>query len=179
MTLPERWRHQTAAFEFAMALYARKLYGVMLAMAMGTGKSRVACELATAQDARQLLIVCPLRVIDVWRAQIARFAPHYHFVGLGENVDGGARKAAEARRMLAWSDERSPARPLAISINYDSARMQPFAKLATARKWDMTILDESHRIKDPNGRASLFSARLGMVSRRRLALTGTPMPHYP
>src|SRR5690606_42059487 len=47
------------------------------------------------------------------------------------------------------------------------------------RAWDMVILDESHKIKAPGGKASLFCARLGQRAVNRLILTGTPMPHSP
>ena len=152
----ERWHHQQAAFNFVLALWARKLYGAMLAMIMGAGKSRVVCELATELKAQQVLVVCPLRVIDVWRQQFARFAPQYHFVGLDETVGGAQQKTAEARRYLAWSQTHF--KPLVLCINYDSARIQPFANWATARPWDLTVADESHRLKEPRGRTSLFMA---------------------
>jgi SNF2 family DNA or RNA helicase len=144
---------------------------------MGGGKSRVACELATAEDARQLLIVCPKRVIDVWGAQLARFAPQYHAVLLGENAGDGAHKLNEARRYIAWGDARS--KPVALVINYDAARIQPFANWAATRPWDMVIGDELHRCKENRGRTSIFMAKLGLMARRRLGLTGTPMPHMP
>ena len=43
----------------------------------------------------------------------------------------------------------------------------------------MVIADEAHRIKSPGGKASLFFKRLRLRSRRRIALSGTPMPHGP
>ena len=45
--------------------------------------------------------------------------------------------------------------------------------------WHLVILDESHRIKAPNGKASRFLARLRPTTLRRVAMTGTPMPHSP
>jgi superfamily II DNA or RNA helicase len=163
--LPERWHHQTAAFDFAIERFLRKLYGVMLAMVMGAGKTRVACELALAQDARQMLIVCPLRVVDVWMAQLARFAPAYRPVPLGDGIDGGARKLTEARRWLAWSDERPLVRRLALIINYDSARIQPFAGWSAARPWDMVIADEcvpaGTMINTPEGHRPIETLKTG------------------
>lgn len=174
---PPRWKHQQQAFEFIRSLWARKQWGGMLAMAMGTGKSRVACELATDQDAQQLLIVCPLRVVDVWRRQIERYAPRYHFVGLDESAGSGERKTREAMRYYAWSQTQH--QPLALCINYDSARISPFAGWAATRPWDMVIADEVHRIKEPRGRTSTWMAKLSLMASRRLGLTGTPMPHQP
>jgi SNF2 family DNA or RNA helicase len=68
---------------------------------------------------------------------------------------------------------------LVIAINYESARSEPFATWALSRVWPMVIADESHRLKDPGGRTSRWAARLGLQTRYRLALTGTPMAHEP
>jgi SNF2 family DNA or RNA helicase len=48
-------------------------------------------------------------------------------------------------------------------------------------KWDLVIADESHRIKSPNSKASWFAYQFTAKRRakKRLALTGTPMPHSP
>ena len=40
-------------------------------------------------------------------------------------------------------------------------------------------MDESHRLKSPSGKISRFASQLSDRSRRRLALSGTPMPHSP
>src|SRR5690606_10686830 len=47
------------------------------------------------------------------------------------------------------------------------------------RRWGAVILDESHRIKAHDGRASKFCYQLGKRSDRRVCLTSTPMPHSP
>lgn len=171
-----RWEHQQKAFDFVKERFARKQYGVMLAMVMGSGKSRPAVELAVDQQAEQLLIVCPLRVIPVWPKQFDRFAgTHYHVVALNEG--SAERKMREAARYYAWSQTRH--HPLALVVNYDAARRQPFATWAAAHPWDMVIADESHRLKEGRGKTSMWAAKLGLAARRRLALTGTPMPHQP
>jgi SNF2 family DNA or RNA helicase len=147
----------------------------MLAMAMGTGKSRAAIELAQHFEQGAALIVCPLRVIEVWRGQFQKFAPDWGFLPLDDRFPSVREKTLAARNAL----ERPRFEQTAIAINFDSARVEPFASWALARVWPLAILDESHRIKAPGGRTSLFAARLGRVSRHRLALTGTPMAHEP
>lgn len=44
---------------------------------------------------------------------------------------------------------------------------------------DGLLVHNSHRIKSPGGVTSLFVARLRTVAKRRVCLTGTPMPHSP
>ena len=41
------------------------------------------------------------------------------------------------------------------------------------------LVHNSHRLKTPKSKASLFASQVANKSRRRLALTGTPMPHSP
>ena len=40
-------------------------------------------------------------------------------------------------------------------------------------------MDESHRLKSPSGQISRWASQIADRSVRRLALTGTPMPHSP
>lgn len=172
------WRHQREAFCFVHDLWATHSNGAMLALAMGTGKTKVAIDLAVDEAAEQLLIVCPLRVVSVWEQQLACFAPNqFHVLALDERVRSVAAKHQEAKQLYEWSQEHK--RPVAICINYDSARVNPFGDWAANRPWDMVIADELHRCKEPRGRTSMWLAQVGRVARRRLGLTGTPMPHTP
>jgi SNF2 family DNA or RNA helicase len=160
--------------EFVRALWKSGRRGAMLAMVMGSGKSRVAVKLTDDAGARRVLIVCPLRVVEVWRSQFARFASRdYEFLPLDERCHNVRRKTDMARLAL----ERGQS--VVIAINYDSARTEPFASWALNQIWDLVILDESHRVKAPGGRNSRWCAQLGLRAHYRLALTGTPMAHEP
>jgi hypothetical protein len=64
-----------------------------------------------------------------------------------------------------------------IAVNYESARLTPFGTWSQRRTWPLVIADESHRLKSNSGAISRYVGRLGLVTRYRLALTGTPMPH--
>lgn len=175
---PPLWRHQEEAFRFVRSLWLRGENGALLAMAMGCGKSAVATKLVTADGARQLLVVSPLRVIPVWEQQLQRFAPNYfHVVALDDRIASVADKFYRARDIYDWSHSRQ--HPVAILINYDSARVDPFASWTTGRLWDAVIADECHRAKQPGGRTSKWLAKVGLMAARRLGLTGTPMPHDP
>jgi SNF2 family DNA or RNA helicase len=147
----------------------------MLAMWMGTGKSRVAIEIARVHDFKLLLIECPLRVIDVWREQLALHAPGAYTV-LALEKGAVAEKTLEAKEHISWARRGHPA---AIVVNYESSRVAPFNKLVTQTSWDLVVADESHRLKAASGLTSRFMGRLGLVARYRLALTGTPVPHCP
>jgi SNF2 family DNA or RNA helicase len=177
--IPPHWPHQKDAFRFVRGLWSRHQNGAMLALPMGLGKTRPAIELAVDDGAREMLVACPLRVVPVWEQQLARYAPgHYHVLALDDRMGWTVqRKHQEALRILGWARERH--KPVAILINYDGARPAPFGGWAANHPWDIVIADEIHRAKEPQGRTSLWLAKVGLMARRRLGLTGTPMPHLP
>jgi len=163
------WRHQRQAFWFA-----RELQASMLAMDMGTGKSKVAVDLACEWGSSTVLILCPKSVLGVWPREFALHADCDVRV-LAERKGTLKRRAARVAAELA--------RPFdgitVVVVNYEAAWRSAWADVLTSRPWSLVILDESHRVKKPGGRASLFCARLRPLARRRLCLTGTPMPHSP
>lgn len=70
---------------------------------------------------------------------------------------------------------------LVVVVNYESVWRGELAKLIGKHKWKAIVLDESHRIKAPGGKASRWLASLARANpqARLLCLTGTPMPHSP
>ena len=168
---PELWQHQKDAIAFA-----RTRTATLYHMGLGTGKSRAAIEVARESSAEKVLILCPLSVVPAWKEQFGRFAPEYEVVILNKgSVKKKLREASVAEARASY--ER---KPLIVVINYESARCEPFASWAMRSKtWDLLILDESHRIKSPKGITSRWVSKLAPLCPKRLALTGTPMPHSP
>lgn len=171
MLLPEvpnerlpSWRHQRAAF---WAAYGRP--ASMLEMGMGTGKTKVACDLAREWGARRILIICPNSVRPVWPKEWAVHGPPANVVVLDRGTT--ADKNAVVRRALAPVD--GP--PVVVVAGYDSAWRDPLAATLLGVQWDMIILDESHRAKAPTGRRGKFVWKL--KGKRKICLTGTPMNH--
>jgi len=162
--------------------------GVMLALDMGCGKSRCAVDLICnyPDKFKKVLIVCPVSVIDVWAGnniisgQFDRHATEDQRHNLlihpvkGVSVEKKT-KAAEMARFQALNAKKQ----FICVINYESAWREPFAKWAHDVGFDLIVLDESHRIKTPSGKASKFFASLAKTTKYRLALTGTPCPHAP
>ena len=173
------WRHQLAAFRFATEKFKAGYRGVLLACGMGTGKSLIACMLTLSTGARRVLIIAPLRVLQVWVTQFERHvSKKVLIVTLDEEVGSVAKKQQVAAEKLKLAQVLGV--PVIFIINYDSAWREPFASWAESiGAWDLVILDEAHRIKAPGGKASLFCKRLRKYAIYRVALTGTPMPHGP
>jgi superfamily II DNA or RNA helicase len=165
---PPWWEHQRRAFHFARDLDAAGIY-----IGMGGGKSRVVVDLVRDRGDQRVLILCPKNVIGVWPKQFELYAPgEYRMITPTKGTV--AKRAEEIRRQLSHVDG-----PAVVIVNYDSAWRPKMNDLLLSLVWDRVVLDESHRVKSAGGKASRYVARLRRVARRRLCLTGTPMPHSP
>tara|TARA_A100001037_G_scaffold302384_1_gene333858 strand:+ start:3218 stop:4849 length:1632 start_codon:yes stop_codon:yes gene_type:complete len=163
------WTHQNDSVRFAYHKPAS-----MLALEMGTGKSKVAVDLATNWGCKTILIVCPKSVLGVWRREFQRHGNTYQM----EILESGtaARKAKQIYELLGdvADDEMK-----IVAVNYESLISKQVSEMVMSYYWDLVILDESHKIKSPTGKTSKFCAKLAEQASRRLCLTGTPMPHSP
>ena len=171
---PQPWAHQTKALEFI-----RDKPGAMLAMEMGTGKTRVAIDHMEALDARRTLVLAPLSVVDhVWPREIRTHGRRQTtIISLGDKFPNVRAKFKQAVEGLALATARKG--PAVVIVNYESACREPLASWLKGINWDLFIMDEAHRLKSPSGQTSRFTSQLADRSTRRLALTGTPMPHSP
>ncbi len=176
---PPHWEHQRRAFHAARGQTA-----YLLAIGMGGGKSRVAVDLIRDQGDQRVLIICPKNVVGVWPKQFGLYGDtdSYTVVAPRKGPRGGELslpQRAKAIKAALDAQQTVHANPIVVVVNYESAWREPLAKLLLGTQWDRVILDESHRIKSANGKAAKFCATLASRARRRLALTGTPMPHSP
>ena len=152
------WAHQIEALEFIS-----EKPGSMLAMDMGTGKSRVIVDLIAQKGYQKVLILAPLSVVtNVWPGEFAKHAP-----GLLD-VLALAGKSTKSRQETAAKALRF-GRPTAVVMNYDAVWRQDFGNWALKQDWDLLVMDESHRIKAPGGVTSRFCSRLSDRVRHRVA----------
>lgn len=169
---PPPWQHQVTG----VTLIGSQR-GTMLAYDMGTGKSRCVVDfVVNDKPTQRILIVCPLSVVAVWPRQFSQWA-----AGPVEIYAPDKGKVAEKAKQLRFLHtlNYSNNRKFVCVLNYESCWRQPMGDTLMKLDWDLVVLDESHRIKSFKGVASKFLARLGVQVRRRVCLTGTPMPHSP
>jgi SNF2 family DNA or RNA helicase len=170
-TKTEPWLHQLRGYHFIKDLPAAGLF-----YEMGAGKSKPVVDLIVNQDLQRVLVICPKSVNDVWPMEFDKHAGKpVEVVALR---DGSVAKRL-SRAQLFMALNKVTSKPTAFIINYESAWREPFAKWALAQEWDLVVLDEGHRVKAPGGVASQFCTKLGKHAKRRLVLTGTPLPHSP
>lgn len=163
----EGWPHQLDAYQFAFDRDA-----AMLALDMGCGKSWVAVNLICNWGCRSVLILCPKSVLNVWRREFEKHAAADCAVKVLDRGTVASKAKAAGMHLL-----RNTGRCAVVVCNYESAWRGEMATLTLGREWDCVVADESHRIKAHNSSVSKYAAKL--KSGRKLALTGTPMPHSP
>ena len=168
------WAHQVEAVKHCL-----HHEGAMLAVAMGAGKSLCAVAIA-CETARRVLILCPLSVVQVWPAEFKKHSGQA-FQVLPLDRGSSAKRLEQAQSFVSIREAYNDR--WALVINYEAAVSGAFAewalKACMPEKWDLVIFDESHRIKMPGGKRSIFCKNLAKRANRRLGLTGTPFPHSP
>lgn len=164
------WNHQRRAVSFALC--SRAFYA---ALDMGCGKTAVAIHTAMRSGAKRILITCPLTVVPVWPNEFKKHTgepvtvvPLHH-----GSVKDKKKRAVDALAAARENDK------VAIIINHESLWREPFGEWATKQQWDIVIADELHRGKSAGGRFSMYLSKLGKSAKKRIGLSGTPIPHSP
>ena len=167
----DRWENQEEAFQFAMGHPQ-----CMLDMEMGTGKTRVAIDVAFArEDVHKILIVCPKAVVPVWRENLEKFTEDYSTWSCWDYQKGTVK--AKAENFKDWDPD--PNTKQFVVMNYDSVWRMPMGDLVLKAGFDMVILDESHRAKAAGSKVSKYLYLLGKRVQYKMCLSGTPMANSP
>lgn len=166
LTKTQPWAHQIVAFNFAMARF-RGSGGVMLALDMGTGKTKVAIDVINGMHALRVLIICPKSVVHVWPEEFVKhsYAP-YRVSPLGAGL------SVKQKAFLVHG-------PGVYVINKDAVWRNPLREKLIGIDWDIVIHDECHQGKTPGSKISRFMHLIGKRVKHRMGLTGTPAPHSP
>jgi SNF2 family DNA or RNA helicase len=180
------WDHQKKAWNMA-----KKHNGFYLALDMGCGKTKAAIDYANGFDAKTVLIVCPKAVIPTWPREFRiHSAAHYQVIGADFKKSWSAQKKALEISATMQRNTRAGVKTIVV-LNYDIIYRPPIGPTRNKKNriidigvllkynWDLLIVDEAHKIKSPSGKASWMCKTLGRKSKRRLLLSGTPMPHSP
>lgn len=186
-----KWRTKPYHHQIKAVKKALKLGSIALLMEPRTGKTKTTVDwlsiLAMQGKIDKALIVCPNKVMDVWVEEFALHSPAI------VNVFVWDRKNRKDLAQLPQPNGRVDLQ--VVVVNYEAfAHSGP--KLASGRrsktrgrykvrqlirKWAHTgrpaagILDESHKIKSPSGKASNMIVTMQPDFPYRAILTGTPV----
>eukprot|EP00820_Chromera_velia_P019101 Cvel_27982.t1-p1 / transcript=Cvel_27982.t1 / gene=Cvel_27982 / organism=Chromera_velia_CCMP2878 / gene_product=Chromatin structure-remodeling complex subunit, putative / transcript_product=Chromatin structure-remodeling complex subunit, putative / location=Cvel_scaffold3581:967-7945(-) / protein_length=1012 / sequence_SO=supercontig / SO=protein_coding / is_pseudo=false len=165
-------KYQMAGLEFLVNLYNKNRDGI-LADAMGLGKTiqTVALFAYLAEVKRNFgphLILAPLSTLHTgWERELKRWYPDCVFF-LYEGAPE-VRKTLRAK----YFQYRGGKPVFNVLVTTDKYAMKDKAYLSKF-EWEYLVVDEAHRLKNPKSKLVQVLNR-NYKSRRRLALTGTPL----
>lgn len=187
------YRHQVAALRKLIA----NGYGGALLMEPRTGKTKTAIDylsmLSQAGRIDRVVVICPNRVMEVWIDQLHAHCPRRFQTIVWDKEERSQR--VNGRRIARPISRTSAAYDLTfLIVNYEafaapgprtksgrrSKRAGRFKTRDYLLKWasagkSAIVLDESHKIKSPSGKAANMIVGMGTSFPYRLILTGTPV----
>jgi hypothetical protein len=142
------WTHQKQGFWFA----ARRLGldveahpiggGAMLAMDMGTGKTKVCFDLMNSYSdvLRTILVTCPKSVCPTWVEENEKHGSGA--IAVLSLKDGSVKRKEKQARMFLNATAGSQR---VVVVNHESVWREPFRSFVKTQVWDLLIADEFHR----------------------------------
>ena len=128
--------------------------GVLLADEMGLGKTlQILALLASEEQHKPNLIVCPASVIPVWQQEITRFYPALQY------------------RVVTTETMQEPKGNVTWLCSYTQLRQHKDRLLQM--QFEYAALDEAQFIKNPDTKVA--QTCMGIKADRRIAITGTPL----
>ena len=154
------YKHQIVATN---SLHGSEYFALL--MEMGTGKTKVVIDEICWVSKGRYVVVCPKNVMGQWVKQLREhmteeYAVTYMRTG-AKGVEG----------MISMLRREEKIKVFITSFGKLRSMQEYIGKL----KPDMTIIDESHCIKNRNAKCTKASWKLGEDSQRRVILTGTPV----
>ena len=197
----EPWPVQREAFWAAMDQFTANTRGagILLDMAMGRGKSRVAIDIAqNITPARpdgvcNILVLCPKSVLSVWPIQLLTHAVRpqdWNLAVLGARMNLGFdyprhwifehRSKLALRAEIAKDIGNRNDRPFnMIVVNFEGSWQGELGPTLKKLNLDLLVADEVHRLKSASSRQSRWAFAVANKTKRRVGLSGTMMPHSP
>lgn len=166
------WRHQLEALKYLYERDAAALY-----TKPGSGKTKVFVDLIVNRGFKRVVVVAPKKPCDVWPGQIM-----LHSDFNWENIIPLQKLSTDGKiNELRLAMKQPKDKTLIFICNYESIWRKPLDRLWFYKKLgiDCVICDESHRIKTPGSKCSMFLSRLGNAVPHKYMLTGTPLAENP
>lgn len=163
---PSSLPHQEAGVQF---LSSRKRAALFDEQGLGKTKQLIdaVIECIRRGDVQGAVVICPNGLKATWRDEIAKHAP------MSKSVILGAGRAARRRAL-------GDLRGAFYIVNYEAVPRESVVLSALLKfKRFALVLDESHRIKNPEAAITRAIHGLRHLSARRYILTGTPVANRP
>ena len=163
----EPFEHQIATVRVVL----RRMRGrAILADEVGLGKTieaaLVLSELRARGLARRALIVTPAGLVGQWQEELDRKFALPSQVVTGSSA-GDLESGDDANGIAAGGDH-----PVVLA-SLAAARRDPLRSVLVGQDWDVVIVDEAHRVRNPRSASGRLARELR--SRQLLLLTATPV----
>ena len=168
--------HQKTSLEWLWELHQQKAGGI-LGDEMGLGKTLQVISLWAALDHSRTsgpcLVVCPATVLMQWVREIRRWAPEISTVELLHHSQGSSDPGNRLAmvRAVTHPPGDDAGRCSVLVCSYDTVRQH--STLLLDAPWQYVVLDEGHKIRNPDAEITQICKRFG--TRHRLILTGAPI----
>ncbi|EEA24894.1 DNA repair protein rhp26 [Talaromyces marneffei ATCC 18224] len=194
---PILFDYQKTGVQWLWELYQQQVGGI-IGDEMGLGKTiQVISFLAGLHHSRKLtkpvIVVAPATVMKQWVTEFHRWWPPFRVSILHTSGSGMINVRNESNRENALNDEMwDPSRPYTMTKAQKTAKkivqrvveeghvlvttysgLQTYAPVLIPVDWDCAILDEGHKIRNPNTSITIHCKELRTP--HRLILSGTPM----
>ena len=142
-----------------------------------TGKTKVTIDTIMNSDLNNVLIVCPNSVVEVWREEFEKHTVSEKYIIEDSKKGKVADRVERAKKMYRQAKGR---KIKGIYIcNYEIVFRKAFKQFAKEVEFDMIVCDESHKIKSHKSETSKAMHKYGQGVKKKICLTGTPMPNSP
>ena len=170
------WEHQKKAL-----MYLCKRDTAALYTDMGTGKTKVMIDMIQTRGFKRVLVVAPNKACEVWEEQIGIHGVESQFCVIRLNNLSVNKSIVSLSQNVTSHKSGSENRTYVFIINYEKVWRKGIDKILLSKRFglDCVICDESHRIKTPRSKCSMYLARLGKVVDHRYLVTGTPLAEKP
>jgi DNA excision repair protein ERCC-6 len=195
---PSLFDYQKTGVQWLYELYTQQVGGIV-GDEMGLGKTiQIIAFLAglhySGKINKPIIVVCPATVMKQWVNEFHRWWPPFRVTILHSSGSGMINVRSESTRedMLLeqmWDPSR---RNLPLTVAQKAARkvlrpileqggvlvttysgLQSYAPLLIPVDWEYAILDEGHKIRNPNAAITIYCKELRTPN--RIILSGTPM----
>ena len=154
--------YQRAGIAFGMNRDA-----VLIGDEMGLGKTIQAIGIMNCMDKPLTLVVCPASLRLNWKREIEKWSTEPTQIQV---ING--KKPIDPRAQ----DWIMSHRTNVVIVNYDVLSAH---KILRQVDWDLIICDEAHYIKNPKAARTKATIALAKTAKKKVFLTGTPIPNRP
>lgn len=172
----EPWSHQKKALSYLCKRDTAALY-----TDMGTGKTKVMIDMVQTRGFSRVLVVAPNKACEVWEQQIGIHAVEGKICPIRLNHLSVNKVITEIDKIAGWDNLGQSGTSYVLIVNYEKVWRGSLGERLLSKRFpiDCVICDESHRIKTPRSRCSMFLAKLGKKVPHRYLVTGTPLAETP